>query len=153
MKPINPTNRFVPVIVLVLLLATSLLVFSLIYNTALETGQKISPWVIGLCLLPFLFGLWFYFIVVKQRNLIDGLQAQIELLKAQVESFMKSQKKETTQEIRKETLDYKKLLEKIIPNLPTDDIVKYGEALLANFAKTAEIVQGNYTLKFTNRCF
>lgn len=147
MKPINPTNRFVPVIVLVLLLASSLLVFSLIYNTALETGQKISPWIIGLCLLPFLFGLWFYFIVVKQRNLIDGLQAQIELLKAQVESFMKSQKKETTQEIRKETLDYKKLLEKIIPNLPTDDIVKYGEALLANVAKTAEIVQGQLYLK------
>jgi hypothetical protein len=147
MKPINPTNRFVPVIVLILLLTSSLLVFSLIYNTALETGQKISPWIIGICLLPFLLGLWFYFMVVKQRNHADGLQAQIESLKAQVETFMKSQKKETTKEIQKETLDLKKLLERIIPNIPTDDIEKYGEALLANVAKAVEIVQGQLYLK------
>lgn len=147
MKPINPTNRLVPVIVLILLLASSILVFSLFYNITLETGQKISLWIIGLCLAPFLLGLWFYFILVKQRNLIDDLQTLTESLKAQVETFMKSQKKETTQDIRKETLDYKKLLEKIIPNIPTDDIVKYGEELLANIAKTVEIVQGQLYLK------
>lgn len=147
MRPINPTNRFVPVIVLVLLLASSILVFSFLYNTALESGHKISPWIIGLCLLPFLLGLWFYSIIVRQRNLTDDLHSQIESLKAQVETFMKSQKKESTQEIKKETLDYNKLLEKIIPSIPTDDIVKYGELLLANVAKTTEIVQGQLYLK------
>lgn len=147
MKPFNPTNRLVPVIVLVLLLASSILVFSLLYNTALENGYKISPWIIGLCLLPFLLGLWFYFILVKQRNLINDLKTLTESLKAQVETFMKSQQKESAQEIQKETLDYSKLLEKIIPNIPTDDIVKYGEELLANIAKTTEIVQGQLYLK------
>ncbi|HDP74293.1 MAG TPA: GAF domain-containing protein [Bacteroidales bacterium] len=148
MKLINPTNRFIPVIVLILLLTSSLLVFSLIYNSALETGQKISPWIIGICLLPFLLGLWLYFIIVKQRNHADGLQSQIKSLKAQeVETFMKSQKKETAKEIQKEPLEYKKLLERIIPNIPTDDIEKYGEVLLANVAKTVEIVQGQFYFK------
>lgn len=147
MKPLNPSNRFVPVIVLLLLLASSLLVFSLLYNTALEAGQKVSVWTIVLSLIPFLLGLWFYFISIKQRNLIDSLHAQIESLKAQIETFMKSQKKETTQEVRKEIVDYKKLLEKIIPNVPANDIEKYGETLLANIAKTVEIVQGQLYLK------
>ncbi|MEW5846417.1 MAG: GAF domain-containing protein [Bacteroidota bacterium] len=147
MKPLNPSNRFVPIIVLLLILASSLVVFSLLYNMALEAGQKVSGWTIVLSLIPFLLGLWFYFISFKQRNLIDSLQAQIEALKLQIEAFMKSQKKESSQEVRKEVVDYKKLLEKIIPITPTDDIAKYGETLLANIAKTVEIVQGQLYLK------
>ena len=147
MKPLNPSNRFVPIIVLLLLLASSLVVFSLLYNMALEAGQKVSGWTIVLSLIPFLLGLWFYFISIRQRNLIDSLQAQIEALKLQIEAFMKSQKKESSQEVRKEVVDYKKLLEKIIPITPTDDIAKYGETLLANIAKTVEIVQGQLYLK------
>lgn len=147
MRPVNPSSRIVPVIVLLMLLTVSLVVFSLLYNTALESGQKISVWIVAVSILPFLLGLWLYLISNKQRNLIFDLQSQIESLKAQVESFMKSQKKETVQTARSETIDYNKTLEKIIPKTPTDDIVKYGESLLANIAKTVEIVQGQLYLK------
>ncbi len=147
MKTLNPSNRFVPTIALLILLTASIMVFSQLYNTTMETGKSLPVWTIVLSILPFLLGFWLYLFSARQRTHIQSLQTQIESLKMQVENFMKSQKKETSQEIRKEVIDHKILLEKIIPSTPTDDLVSYGEHLLANIAKNVEIVQGLLYLK------
>lgn len=147
MRPTKSTERYTPLLVLVLLLLTSVLLMAVLHNISLESGNSIPLWAKALSLTPFLLGIWFYIIAAKQNSIIAGLQNQIETLKSQLESFIKSQKQTQTQSATKETIDIGKWVNNLLPNASADDLVKYGESLLANISKSVEIVQGIMYLK------
>ncbi len=147
MRPSQVKNKFVPIIILLLLLVSSLLIFSTLYNQSIAYGTRLHLTGILISFMPFIIGLWFYFVTLKQRSAINELIAHTEMLKSQLEGLIKVQKNDQKQETKNETINIQEWANKIIPGNQVDNLDKYSETLLANIAKSVEVVQGLLFIK------
>ncbi|MGE0077886.1 MAG: GAF domain-containing protein [Bacteroidales bacterium] len=150
MKLISKESKFLPIMILVLLLISVLLAFSKAHNTIVELGQTTSVWLIALTILPAIFGILLYSLLGASKGTISHLEAEVKSLKAALDNSLKTEVKETVVVDTEVKIDVKDAISKIIPNIDLSDIEKYGEVMLANIAKQFQIVQGLLYLKNTD---
>ncbi|QKG78961.1 GAF domain-containing protein [Tenuifilum thalassicum] len=145
MSRMEKSSRAMPIVILLLSIVGSLLIFSLVYNYLTSSGVHFPAWLIALSLIPTLLVGWFYFYSLKLQNQVSKLNSEIDSLKTQVRSLVKSEDKE--EDFVEKKTDYQVWVNKLLPEFDKSDIEKYSEALLANIAKSVDIVQGQFYLK------
>ncbi|MDI3526250.1 MAG: hypothetical protein PWR03_433 [Tenuifilum sp.] len=145
MSRMEKSSRAMPIVILLLSIVGSLLIFSLVYNYLTSSGVHFPAWLIALSLIPTLLVGWFYFYSLKLQNQVSKLNSEIDSLKTQVRSLVKSEDKE--EDFVEKKTDYQAWVNKLLPEFDKSDIEKYSEALLANIAKSVDIVQGQFYLK------
>lgn len=142
MKAFSSKSKLLPLLLLVLLIAGVVTTFGLIHNALHNTGSNLPFLGYVLLFLPAIIGIGLYAILSPLQAKAAKLEAEKAELKA---AFELLQQVETQEQVnathQEEKVDYDKLLSRIIPNLPTDNLEKFGEALLANIARNYEVVQ------------
>jgi len=142
MKAFSSKSKLLPLLLLVLLIAGVVITFGLIHNTLQNIGGSLPAIGYVLLFLPAIISIGLYAILNNLQVKSAKLEAEIAELKAAFALLQQVKNQEqanaTNQE---ETVDYDKLLSRLIPTLPTDNLEKFGEALLSNIARNYEIVQ------------
>lgn len=147
MRLISTKSKFLPILVLALLLISVLLAFSKAYNTILALGQTPSLWFVLFTLLPALFGVIIYFLLEKTKGKIGYLEAEVNSLRAALSNSLKTEVKEKIAEEKTEKIDFEQVISQVIPKSDLNDMEKFGELILANVAKKFDIVQGLFYQK------
>lgn len=147
MKLISTKSRFLPIIVLAMLLISVLLAFSKAHNTIIALGQNPSVWFVIFILLPAIFGIILYSLLGLSKGKISQLDSEVKSLRAALESSLRTEDKKDIVNESEKKIDVNKVVSQIIPSTNMDDMEKFGELLLANIAKQCEIVQGLFYQK------
>lgn len=147
MRLISTKSKFLPIVVLVLLLISVLLAFSKAYNTILALGQTPSLWFVLFTLFPAIFGVIIYFLLGKTKGKVGYLEAEVNSLRTALSNSLKTEVKEQSAEEIVVKIDTEQLTSQIIPKADLSDMEKFGELMLANIAKKFDIVQGLFYQK------
>lgn len=147
MKLISTKSRFLPILILALLLISVLLAFSKAHNTIIALGQNPSVWFIFLIILPAIFGIILYSLLGLSKGKISHLESEVKSLRIALENSLKTEVKEDIVEEKETKIDFNQVVSQIIPSSDLSNMEKFGELMLANIAKRFEIVQGLFYQK------
>ncbi|HOZ13394.1 MAG TPA: GAF domain-containing protein [Tenuifilaceae bacterium] len=147
MKLISTKSKFLPIVVLALLLISVLLAFGKAYNTILALGQTPSLWFVLFTLLPAAFGVIIYFLLGKTKGKVGYLEAEVNSLRTALDNSLRTDVKVHSTEEKIAKIDVEQVISQIIPDASLDDMEKFGELMLSRIAKKFDIVQGLFYQK------
>lgn len=142
MKLISTKSRYLPIILLALLLISVLFAFSSAHNTIIALGKTPSVWFVIFTILPAIIGLLLYSLNGATRGKISHLESEVKSLRTALDNSLKTEVKESVVEEKEAKIDFVQVVSQIIPKMDLDDREKYGETLLLNISKRFDIVQG-----------
>jgi len=152
MSPLRLNSKYVPEILLIVLLVLILLVFRSFHNTLLlSDSRSVSGWAILLLVLIGIVGILFHIIILSSYNHSQVLTNEIITLERRIEES-KVEKEVKKEKIDKEKIDIEKEVKTLIPS-NNDDLVKFGETLLLNISHRFPVAQGLFYLKDTKGIF
>ncbi|HPV57221.1 MAG TPA: GAF domain-containing protein [Tenuifilaceae bacterium] len=147
MKLISTKSKFLPIVVLALLLISVLLAFGKAYNTILALGQTPSLWFVLFTLLPAAFGVIIYFLLGKTKGKVGYLEAEVNSLRTALDNSLRTDVKVHSTEEKIAKIDVEQVISQIIPDASLDDMEKFGELMLSRIAKKFDIVRGVFYQK------
>lgn len=138
-------SKYLPGVLLILLIICILLVFGSYHNLLITSGVKSTPgWAILFLILIVFIGISLYVLVFKSNSKSKNLENDLYSLKASIEESKHKEVK--VEEVVKEKIDIEKETKLIMPD-SIDDLVKFGESFLSNISRKFDIVQGLFYMK------
>ncbi|MCB8963877.1 MAG: GAF domain-containing protein [Bacteroidales bacterium] len=142
MKLISTNSKFLPLLLLVLLLISILLAFGSAHNAFVALGHSTPTLFIVFVALPVFIGLLLYSLFASAKAENAQLHSEVAALKQTLENSLKTEVKETVQEVGETAIDVETTVTEFIPAIDTSNLEKFGEAMFANIAKRVEVAQG-----------
>jgi len=137
--------KFLPGVLLILLIIFILLVFGSYHNALLSSGVSSTPgWAMVFLVLAIVIGIFFYLLLLKANNKSKNLENDLLEIERKIEESKIKEVKVV--EVIQEGIDIEKVSKAIIPDNVTN-LLKFGESFLSNIAKRFEIVQGQFYMK------
>ncbi|MHC1703100.1 MAG: GAF domain-containing protein [Tenuifilaceae bacterium] len=138
-------SKFLPGVLLILLIISILLVFGSYHNTLLSAEVKSTPaWAMVFLIITIIIGIFLYTLLLKAYNKSKKLEIELLEIKRSIEESKIKEVKVV--EVIKEGIDVEKITKAIIPEKLTD-LTKFGESFLSNIARQFDIAQGQFYMK------
>jgi hypothetical protein len=146
MSVFSPNSKYLPGVLLILLLLSIMLAFRSVHNTLLASGAAIPAGAILFLLLVAILAIVLLVGLFNAQGSIRHLQAEVNRLSSVIQQN-KKQEEVKEEVVVKAALDIQAEVKALIPSASNLDIEQFGEALLSNIARRFEIVQGLYFSK------
>lgn len=137
--------KYLPGVLLFLLIVCSVLIFGSYHNLLISSGIKsTSGWSIFFLILIIVIGILYYLLLNNANNKSKDLEKTIFAFEKSIEESKHKEVK--VEEVVKEKIDFAKVTKAIIPE-NTNDLIKFGETFLSNISHRFEIAQGQFYMK------